>query len=120
MWLVMSALCVWLLIPGCGAGQEEEAAGKPGAAAQVTAPEEGAAEPVVAQKLCPVMGRPVVQSIYVDYEGRRVYFCCQECVGKFKDDPAKYLAKLDEQLAGAHESAHEGEPDTHEGSDTHH
>ena len=28
------------------------------------------------QKLCPVMGGEIDKSAYVDYEGKRVYFCC--------------------------------------------
>ncbi len=50
---------------------------------------------------CPVsgaklgsMGKPVV----VEHEGREMRFCCNGCPSKFKADPAKYLAKVDEQL----------------------
>ena len=32
---------------------------------------------------------------------REVQFCCKMCVGKFKKDPAKYLAKLDAAEAAA-------------------
>lgn len=28
------------------------------------------------------------------HEGQVVKFCCEPCVGKFKKNPAKYLAKL--------------------------
>lgn len=38
------------------------------------------------------MGDPVV----LQYEGREVRFCCNKCVKKFNQDPAKYLKKLDE------------------------
>ena len=30
----------------------------------------------------------------ITYEGRVLKFCCEPCVGKFKKNPAKYLAKL--------------------------
>ena len=46
------------------------------------------------QKTCPVMGRQIKKSLYVDHKGRRVYFCCPGCVSTFKKDPAKYLKKL--------------------------
>ena len=46
------------------------------------------------QEKCPVMGGAIDPSVYADYEGQRVYFCCKGCVAKFKADPAKYLAKL--------------------------
>jgi YHS domain-containing protein len=28
------------------------------------------------------------------YEGRQIKFCCKNCLPDFKEDPAKYLAKL--------------------------
>jgi len=46
------------------------------------------------QDKCPVMGGDIDKSVFVDYEGQRVYFCCPGCIGKFKADPATYLAKL--------------------------
>jgi YHS domain-containing protein len=27
---------------------------------------------------------------YVDYKGKRYYFCCGDCAAMFKKDPAKY------------------------------
>ena len=32
---------------------------------------------------------------------RLVKFCCKQCIGKFKKDPAKYLGKLDAAEAAA-------------------
>ena len=32
---------------------------------------------------------------------RLVKFCCKQCIGKFKKDPAKYLSKLDAAEAAA-------------------
>jgi YHS domain-containing protein len=58
------------------------------------------------QTTCPVsgdtleggdMGEPVTML----YKGRTIKFCCNMCPPKFKNDPAKYLAKLPgEQPAG--------------------
>jgi len=54
------------------------------------------------QTTCPVTGEKLEdKAIYTDYEGRRVYFCCKKCLGKFNDDPAKYLSKLDEATKAA-------------------
>jgi YHS domain-containing protein len=53
------------------------------------------AAPDLAQKLCPVMGMPIDQSVFVDYEGQRVYFCCTDCVETFLASPEKYLDKTD-------------------------
>jgi len=33
------------------------------------------------------------------HEGREVRFCCKECVGKFKANPAKYLKMIDDARA---------------------
>lgn len=47
------------------------------------------------QKTCPVMGGKINTDVYADYEGKRVYFCCEACIGTFKQDPAKYVKKLE-------------------------
>jgi YHS domain-containing protein len=92
-----------LLLSGCGKNEPEEAtpAGVP--ATQETEPEVGAARPDeetprIAQTVCPVMGGKINPDIYVDHNGRRVYFCCKACVEQFKEEPEKYLKKLDEGL----------------------
>ena len=36
------------------------------------------------------------KDIYVDHEGKRVYFCCAGCDATFKKDPAKYIKKLED------------------------
>lgn len=46
------------------------------------------------QKVCPVSGKQINRNIYTDYKGRRIYFCCPDCVKKFKKGPGKYLNKL--------------------------
>jgi len=77
-----------IFVAGCGQREENMA---PAASTASTA---GQVE--IAQKVCPVMGGPIDKDIYVDHEGRRVYFCCTACVDAFKQDPEKYLRKLDE------------------------
>jgi YHS domain-containing protein len=49
------------------------------------------------QALCPVLGGNVDNKVYVDYQGKRIYFCCKGCDAKFKEDPEKYLKKIQEQ-----------------------
>ncbi len=46
------------------------------------------------QTTCPVMGNPIDKNIYVEYEGKKVYFCCTSCKGEFEKDPEKYISKL--------------------------
>jgi YHS domain-containing protein len=46
------------------------------------------------QTTCPVMGGPIDKSIFIEYQGKRVYFCCAACVETFKANPEKYISKL--------------------------
>jgi YHS domain-containing protein len=46
------------------------------------------------QTICPVMGNPINKDIFVEYKGKKVYFCCPECKAKFEAEPEKYIAKL--------------------------
>ena len=55
------------------------------------------AEQEVTQEVCPVMGGEINKDLYVEYEGRRIYFCCKGCPGKFKENPEKYVKKLESQ-----------------------
>lgn len=54
-------------------------------------------------EICPVMGNPVDPKVYVDYQGRRIGFCCPGCDATFLQDPEKYLKKVDEELAAREE-----------------
>jgi YHS domain-containing protein len=46
------------------------------------------------QTTCPVMGEPIDKNIFVEYKGKKVYFCSPGCKAKFEKDPEKYIAKL--------------------------
>jgi YHS domain-containing protein len=46
------------------------------------------------QTTCPVMGGPIDKSIFVEYKGKKVYFCCNGCIAPFQKEPEKYIAKL--------------------------
>jgi Cu(I)/Ag(I) efflux system membrane fusion protein len=52
------------------------------------------------QKICPVSGEPLGsmgKPYKVTVEGRDVLLCCQGCEEEIKENPEKYLAKLDEK-----------------------
>jgi YHS domain-containing protein len=49
------------------------------------------------QTKCPVLGNPIDKTVYTDYQGKRIYFCCTACPKEFKKDPAKYMKKLKEE-----------------------
>lgn len=47
---------------------------------------------------CPVSGKAVNPKATVEYNGGKVYFCCNNCPKAFKADTAKYAAKANHQL----------------------
>jgi YHS domain-containing protein len=49
------------------------------------------------QTACPVMGGKVDRSVFTDYQGKRIYFCCSGCVDDFKKNPDKYMKQIEEQ-----------------------
>src|SRR5438132_12762252 len=52
--------------------------------------------PANANKFCPVMtDQPTRADRFVDYHGKRVYFCCDKCLAKFQREPARFIANLD-------------------------
>jgi YHS domain-containing protein len=76
-----------------------------------------AAKDCQTQKKCPVMGGTINKDVYADYEGKRVYFCCESCISTFKKDPAKYVKKLEGEgvvletvSTGGHDHDHDGKP----------
>lgn len=46
------------------------------------------------QVTCPVSREPVDQKVFVESNGRQVYFCCKGCIGKYQQDPDKYRSAL--------------------------
>jgi YHS domain-containing protein len=66
---------------GCGCGQKAA----PAAKAQTAA---------IEQKTCPVTGEAIDASVYTEYQGKKVYFCCKGCIAKFEKEPEKYAAKI--------------------------
>jgi YHS domain-containing protein len=43
-------------------------------------------EAIKVNELCPVSKEPIDKSLSVEFEGRKVYFCCDHCVEKYKKD----------------------------------
>lgn len=54
------------------------------------------AEKGAPQAQCPVLSGKIDKSLYADYEGKRIYFCCSSCIDEFKKDPAKYIKKMED------------------------
>lgn len=96
MWMISVGLLVGALVVFAGCKKEEE----PMATEQGQVEESmenavaEAKDTAIEQKVCPVMGQPIDKDLFVEYEGKKVYFCCPGCVDTFKKDPEKYLSKL--------------------------
>jgi YHS domain-containing protein len=50
------------------------------------------------QTACPVSGKPIDKgsSPHIDFQGQRIYFCCDNCPPKFRNDPEGFFAKAAE------------------------
>jgi YHS domain-containing protein len=48
----------------------------------------------VEQTECPVMGGAINKALFTEYQGKKVYFCCDGCKEKFEAAPEQYIAKL--------------------------
>ncbi len=46
------------------------------------------------QVSCPLDGKPIKPDALVEADGQTVYFCCNDCAGKYKEGPAKHKAAL--------------------------
>ena len=69
----------------------------PALAAAATNPATGRAAVAAATPIntvCPVSGKPIDPTKFVEFEGKRVAFCCDNCPKAFKADPAKFKDKL--------------------------
>jgi YHS domain-containing protein len=46
------------------------------------------------QTKCPVSGKAIDPEHFVEFKGKKVYFCCPNCPAAFEKDPEKFMAKL--------------------------
>ena len=53
------------------------------------------------QQVCPVMGGKINKKLYYEYNGQKIYVCCDGCIAKIKENPEKYLKKVKEDIAKA-------------------
>jgi hypothetical protein len=79
------ALALLLAVGLAGCGRKD-----PAEALAAAAREAG-----TANGLCPVQESLVVPGVRtVEYQGRKIGFCCAPCPAKFEKDPEKYMAKV--------------------------
>jgi len=69
-----------------------------------------AADTATANLKCPVSGKAVDASKSSDYNGGKVYFCCDGCKAKFDKDSAAYAAKANHQLVASGQFAQKACP----------
>ena len=53
---------------------------------------------------CGTCGGDILPQAFIDFEGRRIYFCCLGCGREFQKEPQEFLKALDDQIA-ANEAA---------------
>ena len=95
----VTALSIVVLILGSliasGCKKRDEAQNAPAPTAKKAPATPTAA--IKAQTTCPIEGTKIDKSVYADYQGKRVYFCCTDCKAKFNAEPAKYVKQLEDK-----------------------
>ncbi len=102
--LAAAALAVLIFFGGCAdeqpasqgdhTGHEHTSTSQP-AAQQQSADQAMGGTVAVEQTTCPVMeDNPINKKLFVEYKGKKVYFCCAGCPDVFKANPEKYVSKL--------------------------
>ena len=67
----------------------------------------------ITQTMCPVTtGNKIDPNVFTVYRGKKVYFCCAICKGKFQKDPEKHLGRLPQ--FGGHAVEADGEHADHD------
>lgn len=95
--LVSLLLIGIVALPGCKKSEPEPPAIPEGIAAAGGKTIEAAGEVVAAaavQTTCPIMEKAIDKAVSTEYNGQKVYFCCPECIDKFKANPEQYIAEL--------------------------
>ncbi len=117
-----SSLLIWLgLALAALGGSGALGAPEPGQAVSPPGVTAGDLGPVT-NPMCPVLTDEAVDpEIHTEYQGHRVYFCCQKCRRLFERNPETYVANLaaylpqDSQESGhQHANVEMGEMDHHE------
>jgi YHS domain-containing protein len=84
-----------IVVGGCKESEPDVSTGSVPEVKTDTLPEVKDVKPVTfEQTTCPIMDAPINKNIFVEYKGKKVYFCCPGCEDKFNAEPQKYLARL--------------------------
>lgn len=93
MQIALAALLIGVLVVGFG-GCKDKSDDAPADPVEQAKQAAGSVASTVSQTTCPIMGKPIDKSVSVEYQGQKVYFCCQGCIEKFKAEPEKYTKDL--------------------------
>jgi YHS domain-containing protein len=101
MMLIVTCLVALVVLGGCKKKEQPPAAPKTMSMedmqkqAASTTKEAQKAAAGIEQTMCPVMdGNKIDKNVFVEYKGKKVYFCCTDCKAKFEAGPEKYIANL--------------------------
>jgi len=97
-WMIAVCVCLGVLA-GCKksptpAPTPQPVQEIPQAVEKAVEPAKEAVAAAVEQTICPIMNKPIDKNIFVEYKGKKVYFCCQGCVAEFNKDPEKWVKDL--------------------------
>ena len=86
--LLAAVVAIGLCLTACKKKEQ------PAPASPATPKASASAATEVEQTVCPVTGEKINKNIFVEYKGKKVYFCMESCKQAFEKDPEKYIAKL--------------------------
>lgn len=92
--IAMAVLAAIISTAGCQKKSEPAAPAAPPTMPAMPAADANATAAAIEQTTCPVMGGAINKELYTEYNGKKVYFCCAECKGKFEKEPEIYISKL--------------------------
>ncbi|MFM7412171.1 MAG: hypothetical protein ACKO6E_03005 [Planctomycetota bacterium] len=59
---------------------------------------------------CPVSGHGCDPGASADFDGGKVYFCCEKCIGAFEGETTKFAAKAHQQMVTTGQLVQKGCP----------
>jgi YHS domain-containing protein len=93
--ILSAVFMITVLFSVNGCNKQPSSAPAPANSVSQTQPAAPAVAAAAEQTICPVMaGNPIDKNVFVEYQGKKVYFCCTQCKGEFEKEPQKYLSKL--------------------------
>ncbi|MFA6186445.1 MAG: YHS domain-containing protein [Phycisphaerae bacterium] len=93
--IIVAVLVGIILLAGCKKQSSPiPTPANPVSQTQPAVPAAPTASAAVEQTTCPIRGEAIDKNVFVEYQGKKVYFCCKACIAEFEKAPEKYLSKL--------------------------